>query len=79
MFWNHILRFMLESYLEVMVATSLASHKKIEFPSIGETIENIMQIFLMLVYLSCPIVLFVIILVNRKKIEREDYWIKIFS
>jgi hypothetical protein len=49
------------------------------FHTAQESVENFMQVFLLLVYMICPIVLFFVIIKNRSKIHRESYWLKIFK
>ena len=77
-FWNSTIRFMLESYLEVLIANGIVYNSKLTFESVHSSVESGFQIFLMMAYFICPIALTFAIVFDRKSIEREAYWLKYF-
>ena len=78
-FWNGPLRFIMESYLEVMITVLIAMHKKTRFTTYEETLSNVVMILCLCSYVCAPFIVLFVITWERKKISRELYWIEHFK
>ena len=76
LFWNGPIRFIMESYLEVMIAVLIAMHKKVRFSTYELIVSNVTLILCLITYSCAPFLIIFTIIWERKKITREGYWIE---
>ena len=78
-FWNGIIRFVMESYLETMIVVFIGLHYKMDFATYHDIVSNGSSLVAFFVYGTIPFILTLMIVLNKSKINRELYWINHFE
>jgi hypothetical protein len=78
-FWNGIIRFIMESYLETMIVVFIGLHYKMDFGTYHLLVSNGSSLTAFFVYGTIPFILTLTIFLSKSKINREMYWINHFE